>query len=213
MIKINLQNTGKRFNREWIFRSLNLELNQGDSLAILGANGSGKSTIARVMSGFMIPSEGKVRLEVNGLTIEDNNYYQHFSYVAPYLDLLEEFTLTEMLNFHRKFKPIIQNLTTTELISRLGMEKQANKIISQFSSGMKQRVKLILAVMTRVPLTFLDEPTVNLDAQGIEWYRKLLTDYTDERIIVVCSNHQNAEHDFCKQTLQVDHTSFNNQTF
>jgi len=203
MIKLTLQNTGKRFNKEWIFRSLDLELNQEDSLAILGANGSGKSTIARVMSGFMIPSEGKVKLEIEGVTIEDNNYYKHLSYVAPYLDLLEEFTLTEMLNFHRKFKPIVNNHSTAVLISRLGMEKQANKIIAQFSSGMKQRVKLLLAIMTSVPLTFLDEPTVNLDIQGIDWYRNLLADFTDKRIIVVCSNHQNAEHDFCKQTLTV----------
>jgi ABC-type multidrug transport system ATPase subunit len=68
---------------------------------------------------------------------------------------------------------------------------------------MKQRVKLLLAIMTSVPLTFLDEPTVNLDVQGIEWYRNLLADFTDERIIIVCSNHQNAEHDFCKHTLAV----------
>lgn len=203
MIKLTLQNTGKRFNREWIFRSLNLELQLGDSLAILGANGSGKSTIARVMSGFMIPSEGTVQLEVNGEVIDNNNYYKHLSYVAPYLDLPEEFTLTEMLNFHRKFKPILNNLSTSELITRLGMEKQENKIIAQFSSGMKQRVKLLLAIMVRVPLTFLDEPTVNLDAQGIEWYRNLLTEYSDQRITVVCSNHQTAEHDFCLQTLQV----------
>ena len=203
MIKLTLQNTGKRFNREWIFKSLNLELHQGDSLAILGANGSGKSTVARVMSGFMIPSEGTVQLEVNGIKIEDNNFYKHLSYVAPYLDLLEEFTLTEMLNFHRKFKPFPDNLSTSDLISRLGMEKQANKIISQFSSGMKQRVKLLLAIVVAVPLTFLDEPTVNLDTQGIEWYRNLLTDYTDQRIIVVCSNDQSAEHDFCLRTLQV----------
>jgi len=203
MIKLTLQNTGKRFNREWIFRSLNLELQLGDSLAILGANGSGKSTIARVMSGFMIPSEGTVQLEVNGVIITDDNYYKHLSYVAPYLDVLEEFTLIEMLNFHRKFKPIMNNLSTSDLISRLGMEKQTNKIIAQFSSGMKQRVKLLLAIVTQVPLTFLDEPTVNLDAQGIDWYRDLLSDFSDKRIVVVCSNHQTAEHDFCLQTLQV----------
>ena len=203
MIKLTLQNTGKKFNREWIFRSLNLEMRLGDSIAILGANGSGKSTIARVMSGFMIPSEGTVQLEINGVVIEDNNYYKHLSYVAPYLDLLEEFTLTEMLNFHRKFKPMLNNLSTSELISRLGMERQENKIISQFSSGMKQRVKLLLAIMVKVPLTFLDEPTVNLDAQGIDWYRSLLTEYSDQRIIVVCSNDQSAEHDFCLQTLHV----------
>ena len=203
MIKLTLQNAGKRFNREWIFRSLDLVLNHGDSLAILGANGSGKSTIARVMSGFMIPSEGKVKLEIEGVTIEDNSYYKYLSYVAPYLDLLEEFTLTEMLNFHRKFKPIVNNHSTAVLINRLGMEKQANKILAQFSSGMKQRVKLLLAIMTSVPLTFLDEPTVNLDIQGIDWYRNLLDDYTDGRIIIVCSNHQNAEHDFCAQTHMV----------
>ena len=208
MIKLTLQNTGKRFNREWIFRSLNLELQLGDSLAILGANGSGKSTIARVMSGFMIPSEGTVQLEINGVVITSDNYYKHLSYVAPYLDVLEEFTLVEMLNFHRKFKPIRNNLSTAKLINRLGMEKQTNKIIAQFSSGMKQRVKLLLAIATQVPLTFLDEPTVNLDAQGIEWYRDLLSDFSDQRIVVVCSNHQTAEHDFCLKTLQVGDYKF-----
>jgi ABC-type multidrug transport system ATPase subunit len=204
MIKLTLQNSGKRFNREWIFRSLDLTLQQGDSLAVLGANGSGKSTIARVMSGFMIPSEGSVKLEVENVVIEDNYYYKHLSYVAPYLDLPEEFTLTEMLNFHRKFKPIVNDHSTAELIARLRMEKQANKIIAQFSSGMKQRVKLLLAIMTRVPLTFLDEPTVNLDAQGIQWYRSLLADFSDQRILVVCSNSQTEEHDFCRQTLNVE---------
>jgi ABC-type multidrug transport system ATPase subunit len=108
-----------------------------------------------------------------------------------------------MLNFHRKFKPMLNNLSTADLIKRLGMERQENKIIAQFSSGMKQRVKLLLAIMVKVPLTFLDEPTVNLDAQGIEWYRNLLTEYSDQRIVVVCSNDQSAEHDFCLQTLHV----------
>ncbi|MDP4292488.1 MAG: ATP-binding cassette domain-containing protein [Bacteroidota bacterium] len=203
MIRLTLQDTGKRFNREWIFRSLNITLQQGDNLAILGANGSGKSTLARVMSGFMIPSAGNVIFEIEGNVIDSNACYRHLSYAAPYLDLPEEFTLSGMLDFHRKFKPIVNDLSTPDLIARLGMEQHAHKPIVKFSSGMKQRVKLLLAVLTRVPLTFLDEPTVNLDDEGIEWYRNLLAEYADQRILVICSNHQIAEHDFCPKVLHL----------
>lgn len=203
-VNLNLQNIGKRFNRDWIFKGVTIQLNGGDRLAVLGSNGSGKSTIAKIMSGFIIPSEGSVQLTIGNYLVHTDHFYQHLSYSAPYMELPEEFTLTEMINFQRKLKPFINDLSTTEIINKLGMEKQLLKPVVQFSSGMKQRLKLLLALQSEVAITILDEPTVNLDQQGIAWYRQLITECNPERIIIVCSNHQSDEFDFCSQQLLIE---------
>ncbi len=203
-VNLNLQNIGKRFNRDWIFKDVNSQLNGGDRLAVLGSNGSGKSTIAKIMSGFIIPSEGSVQLTIDHKLIHTDQYYQHLSYSAPYLELPEEFTLIEMINFQRKLKSFVNDLSTNEIIHKLGMEKQMFKPIIQFSSGMKQRLKLLLALQSEAAITILDEPTVNLDQQGIAWYRQLITECNSDRIIIVCSNHQPDEFDFCSQQLLIE---------
>lgn len=201
---LNLENIGKRFNRDWIFRGINVQISGGDRIAVMGSNGSGKSTVAKIMSGFVIPSEGSVELTVNNKLIHTDQFYQHFSYAAPYLELPEEFSLVELINFQRKLKPILNDITTQAMISRLGMEKQMNKPVEQFSSGMKQRLKLILALLSDVAITILDEPTVNLDQQGIDWYRQLIGEIDPARIMIVCSNHQSNEYDFCSRHLLIE---------
>lgn len=203
-VNLNLQNIGKRFNRDWIFRGINIQLNSGSRIAVLGSNGSGKSTIAKMMSGFIIPSEGTVQLSIDNKLIHTDQYYQHLSYAAPYLELPEEFTLAELINFQRKLKPFVNDLPTHEIINKLDMEKQINKPVVQFSSGMKQRLKLLLALLSEVAITILDEPTVNLDQQGIAWYRQLITECNSDRMIIVCSNHQSNEFDFCSQQLLIE---------
>ncbi|NWJ49930.1 MAG: ABC transporter ATP-binding protein [Bacteroidetes bacterium] len=203
-INLNLQNIGKRFNREWVFKGVNIQLNGGDRIAVLGSNGSGKSTIAKIMSGFVIPSEGSVQLTVDNKLIHTDQYYQYLSYTAPYLELPEEFTLSEMVNFQRKLRPFINAPSTSEIIQKLGMEKQMHKSIVLFSSGMKQRLKLLLALISEAAITILDEPTVNLDQQGIAWYRQLITECNSDKIIIVCSNHQSDEFDFCSQQLLIE---------
>lgn len=203
-VNLNLQNIGKRFNRDWIFRGINIQLNSGSRIAVLGSNGSGKSTIAKIMSGFIIPSEGTVQLSIDNKLIHTDQYYQHLSYAAPYLELPEEFTLAELINFQRKLKPFVNNLPTNEIINKLDMEKQINKPIVQFSSGMKQRLKLLLALLSEAAITILDEPTVNLDQQGIAWYRQLITECNSDRMIIVCSNNQSNEFDFCSQQLLIE---------
>jgi len=203
-VNLNLRNVGKRFNREWIFRGVNIQLKQGDKIAILGLNGSGKSTIVKIMSGFVIPSEGSVQLTIDNKTVHTDHYYRQISYTAPYLELPEEFTLAQLINFQRKLKPIVNNISTDEIINKLGMERQKNKSVEQFSSGMKQRLKLLLALQSDAAITILDEPTVNLDRQGIEWYRQLIDECNRDRIIIVCSNHQPEEYDFCLQQLMIE---------
>jgi ABC-type multidrug transport system ATPase subunit len=193
---------GKRFNREWIFANLSITLHQGDSLAILGKNGSGKSTLLQCIAGSMEPTTGEVAITHNNQPIPAADAYQVVGIVAPYLELVEEFTTTEMLQFHGKFKTIKAGFTVQSILEALGFTTIAHKPIKQFSSGMKQRMKLALAFYFDNPLLLLDEPCSNLDVQGIQWYQQLCQQFAHQHIFMVGSNDV-AEYAFCKQQLNI----------
>ncbi|WP_421945674.1 ABC transporter ATP-binding protein [Pedobacter sp.] len=200
-MKIVLDNVGRRFNKEWIFRNLSAEFNTGNSYAILGPNGSGKSTLLSVLTGSLTPSEGNISFfDTGDIAVED--IYKYISLAAPYLELVETFTLREIIDFHFKFKNFVPGVDAQSLVSVLGLEKSVNKQIKYFSSGMKQRTKLALACCSDSPILFLDEPTSNLDVQGINWYLELIENFTKERLTIIGSN-QIQEYDFCKEHIQI----------
>jgi ABC-type multidrug transport system ATPase subunit len=203
-MKISLINAGKRFNRDWIFRNIHFEFTAGNSYAITGPNGSGKSTLLQVIGGAMMMSEGKTKYEVGGLKSEVpvDEAYQYISIAAPYLELIEEMTVTEFLEFHGRFKNLLTSLTIKEIIAIIGLERAAHKQIRYYSSGMKQRVKLAQAMFSDVPVVLLDEPCTNLDAEGIELYHKLIEDYTINRLVIVSSNDEQ-EYKFCKEKISI----------
>lgn len=200
-MKITLNNVGRRFNKEWIFRNLTTEFTSGNSYAILGPNGSGKSTLLSALTGSLSPSEGEISFSaVKEIPVE--YIYQQISFAAPYLELVETFTLTEIIDFHFKFKNFAPGIDRKTLISILGLEKSANKEIKYFSSGMKQRTKLALACCSDSPILFLDEPTSNLDVQGEDWYRELIKNFTKDRLTIIGSN-QFREYEFCNMQIQI----------
>lgn len=201
-MKITLSKIGRRFNREWIFRNIDYTFETGKSYAILGINGSGKSTLLQVISGALSQSEGIISYQNNDKQIEIDQVFQYLELATPYLELIEEFTLTEVLDFHFEFKTRRDNLSNKELIALLNMESSKNKQLKYFSSGMKQRVKLILAFCADTPILLLDEPTSNLDEQGINWYHSLIQKFTANRLVIVCSN-QNHEYEFCQNRLHI----------
>jgi len=203
-MKITLDHIGKRFNNDWIFRNLNYTFSVPNNYVILGANGSGKSTMLQLLAGKIQASEGSVKYEINNKIIHDDRVYNFLSYAAPYQELIEEFTLMEMLNLHFKFKKILHSLDLQKIIEILKLGKFRNKPLKYFSSGMKQRVKLILALLSDTQLVMLDEPLSNLDKAGYQWYHDLITKYSNDRMIVVCSNKQEDEYFFCKNVLQVE---------
>lgn len=199
-MQIILEQIGRRFNREWIFKKIDYSFKSGQSYAILGINGSGKSTLLQVISGSLTPSIGNLSYSLNNNEIAVEQVFQQLSIAAPYLELIEEFTLTEVLEFHFNFKTRLNNLTNKDLIELLNMDSSKNKQLKYFSSGMKQRVKLILALCADTPLLLLDEPTSNLDDQGINWYKDLVAKFTSNRLVIVCSN-QAHEYEFCTHQL------------
>lgn len=202
-MKITLQNLGRRFNQEWIFRGIDYTFSSSQSYAILGPNGSGKSTLIKVLTGQLTPSEGKIVYSVDSTQIDIDNIYAHVAIAAPYMELIEEFTLNELLDFHFKFKNYLTGFDSKTIVDLLGMEKSANKGLKFFSSGMKQRVKLALACCSDSKLLFLDEPTSNLDTSGENWYLDLVkSTSSSDRLLIIGSN-QEKEYAFCTEKLSI----------
>lgn len=204
-MEIKLNNAGKKYHREWIFRKVDLTLAKGSKWVILGPNGSGKSTLLQVLSSAVALNEGTVDFYLDDKQIEIEEVYKNISLAAPYLELIEEFTLQEIISFHFKFKKIVHGLSEKDVIQISGLEKEANKVIRFFSSGMKQRLKLTLAILSDTSLLLLDEPCSNLDSNVIEWYQKMTRDYAMNRTIIVASNNQTEEFFFCDNKISIDH--------
>ena len=200
-MRIDLKDAGRRFNQEWIFRNFTYSFHSAGKYAILGPNGSGKSTLLSVILGTLAPSEGTISY-TDGSDIAVEQIYRHISFAAPYLDLVEEFTLQETIDFHFKFKQFHPDIDAVQLMDLLGLAKSQDKALKYFSSGMKQRTKLALACCTNSPLLFLDEPTSNLDKQGMIWYHELIEKFSAGRIVLVGSNQEN-EYSFCDHLIQV----------
>ena len=204
-MQITLSNTGKRFNREWIFRHCSYTFTSGKSYAITGPNGSGKSTLLQVIAGATLHNEGTVDYQTtdNGQQTTDSAYhYKSISIAAPYLELIEEMKAKEMLSFHSKFKPLIQTLSVEEMLKIVGLENAINKQLRYFSSGMKQRLKLAQAFFSNTPVLLLDEPTTNLDADGIALYLHLIKNYTKDKLVIVSSNVKE-EYGFCEEVIEI----------
>lgn len=201
-MEITLSNTGKRYNREWIFRRFNYQFQSGKNYAVTGPNGSGKSTLLQVIAGATLHNEGTI--EYNNGQQKNNNeqHYKNISIAAPYLELIEEMTAKEMLGFHSKFKPLISSLSIQEMLKIVGLENATNKQLRYFSSGMKQRLKLAQAFFSNTPVLLLDEPTTNLDADGIDLYRSLISNYTRNKLVIVSSNVKQ-EYDFCEEVIKI----------
>jgi len=201
-MNIQLSNTGKRFNREWIFRGLDYHFVQGKTYAITGANGSGKSTLLQVIAGALMHSEGNINFSENqNNPLEATLAYANIAIAAPYLELIEEMTAIEFLAFHASFKKLIRPVD--EILQEVNLQTAANKQIRYYSSGMKQRLKLAQAFFSDTTTLLLDEPTTNLDEAGIHLYKSLISKYTTNRLVIVCSNDRN-EYDFCGEVIKID---------
>lgn len=199
---ISLSDAGKRFNREWIFRHFSYQFIKGHSYAITGANGSGKSTLLQVLSGSMHFNEGTCEWKLNDAVVAPEKVFQHISICAPYLEVVEEMTVTEFLDFHQSFKNFLPGITTANAIEMVGLKSASDKQIRYYSSGMKQRVKLAQCILSDTSLVLLDEPCTNLDLTGIDLYNELIEKYCKDRLVIVCSNDK-TEYGFCKEIISI----------
>ena len=188
-MKIILNNISKKYNKKNVFKNFSYEF-ENKYYSITGSNGSGKTTLLKIILGYITPNNGSVTYYSNNSKIEDDNF-GFFSFASPYQELIEEFTLNEIIHFHFKFLNPINKMKENEIISLLELEEYSNIKISNFSTGMKQKLKLGLALFSKCEFTLLDEPCSNLDDKGISWYHKNVEEFLKFKKIIVASNNKN----------------------
>ena len=199
---IQLEQTGKKYNREWIFRGLSFTFQAGKKYAIAGPNGAGKSTLLQTIAGSTVLSEGSIEYRLGDKILAPENAFKNLSICAPYLTLIEEMTALEFLTFHESFKSLMPGITPDTALEIIGLTSAANKQIRYFSSGMKQRIKLAQAIFSDVPVLFLDEPCTNLDETGYALYQSLIQNYASNKLIIVSSNDK-LEYNFCEEVIDI----------
>lgn len=188
MIEIEAGHLSKKFNNYYILKDFNYTFESGACYAIQGGNGAGKSTLVKMLCGFLSPSGGKISYRKNNDTINRNAIYSHVALAAPYSTIIQDFTLRENFDFLAKFKSLPQGLDYKALIDLLEWKDTKIKTISQFSSGMQQKVNVCFAFIAGTPLLFLDEPTSYMDSEARAWYKKMFDLYTPGRTTIVASN-------------------------
>lgn len=196
---IHLADAGKRYRFEWIFRGLDYHFRLGTPTAITGPNGSGKSTLMKVLSGHLSLTKGVVQYHP---PTTPEQVYEKIAYAAPYIDLIEEFTLQELVEFHARLKPFSDGIDSRSFVEMLELEKARHKEIRFFSSGMKQRLKLGLAICAKAPVLLLDEPSVTLDAQAIEWFHRLFATVAPHKTCIIATNDP-SDLDLCSSQLNI----------
>ena len=199
---IQLENLTKRFNQERVFEKINYTFETGNHYAITGSNGSGKSTLIQIIAGSTLPSSGSLKYSNGGQNIPVEDVFKDVSMATPYMDIIQEFTLVELLEFHFKFKRLASNKTISDIIEDAYFIGSENKYIKNFSSGMKQRLKLALAFYSDTPILLLDEPTSNFDEKAIDWYSNNIKNIKN-RLLIIASN-QPEEYKSCSYKLDIE---------
>jgi heme exporter protein A len=209
-ISFQAENLTKKFDRKLIFQDIGFSLTAGDSLAITGKNGAGKSTLIKILSGTLNQSSGTTNLNINGKPVERRHYYMYAGLVSPYLNLYDEFTGYENLKFISSIRgghgenTMEKNINA--VLEKTGLYERRNDILRIYSSGMKQRLKIAFAILHNPVILLLDEPTGNLDTEGIKLVDEIVNEARRNRILIVATN-DNYEKSYCEKEIKINNSS------
>ena len=201
-VKLVVKNLKKDFDRKTILKDLNFSLTNEDSLAITGKNGSGKSTLIKILSNIFMQTSGSVNITIDNTLIERQNFYKYIGLISPYLNLYDEFSGLENLRFTAKLRDLNADCINST-ITRVGLWERRNDLVKIYSSGMKQRLKLAFALMHDPEILLLDEPTSNLDAEGVRFVDTVAEEYRSRGILIIATNDEH-ERSLCKGELNLD---------
>jgi heme exporter protein A len=190
VLKIVAEKVGKKFGLRTIIKGIDLEIESGSSLVITGPNGSGKTTLIRMLCGLVRPTEGKVTYFVNGQKpMLQEKTFAYIGLVGPYLELYEDLTANENIRFFAGLKNIdFQDPRIDDLFERFGLHSYRNQVIKGYSSGMRQRLKYIFALLAQPEVLFLDEQTSNLDSAGSEQVYTIMQEQKEDKILIFATN-------------------------
>lgn len=190
MTTFTAENISKEFNKKKLFDGVSFSLSQHSSLAITGKNGTGKSTLLKILCGLLSPTKGNWELVINENKIPSQECYKHIGLVSPYLNLYDEFSGAENLEYIGKMRGLSSDFqgNIDELLHNFALHKHRKKEVRYYSSGMKQRLKYCAALLHKPEILFLDEPQSNLDVDGIEVVRTYMKKQTETGILIFATN-------------------------
>lgn len=203
-LALRAKGVGKDFNRRPVFRDLTFEVSSGEALAVTGKNGAGKSTLLKILSGLLTPTKGRVTYHADGSITDLDVLRPRMGFVSPYLQLYDEFSASENLD-------VLSRIRSTDHVSQPKVESlfrifnlwhRRHDDVRTFSSGMKQRLKYILALAHDPLVLFLDEPTANLDEDGADAVRTIALEVQQSSILVVATNDER-EAAWCGKRIHV----------
>lgn len=190
-MNVELTDIGKKYDQSWIFRGLSAEFKSNTIYGFVGQNGSGKSTLLQIVSGFVTPNEGQIDYTDPNISVDQ--VYRRLSMCTPYMELPVELTVEECIENQQRFKPYRNGHTISDILQITDLGDHRKKQLTKLSSGMKQRLKLALALLANSSLLLLDEPCSNLDSTWSAWFNRCLTENAQDRTIIICSNSQDIE--------------------
>lgn len=196
-MEILATNLSKKFRQEFVIRDFSHHFKAGNSYAITGPNGSGKSTLLQLIAQFTLPNSGKI--EMKG--IDPELVYTQITYAAPYVELIEEYTLSEHLAILVKNNYLPSSIDLDTLENFIDLQPGRFKLIKNYSSGMRQKIKLGFALLSERPVLLLDEPTTNFDEQAKKWFFNRLNDQR-HKLIIIASNEM-SEIEFCSEKIAI----------
>jgi len=203
MMHIAFNGVSKRFGQTRILNDFSHEFVAGKAYHIAGPNGSGKSTFLKIVCGNITPDKGTVLFLENNSPVELEELAIKTAFCAPYIDLLDELTGREQIAFHQSFQSFLPHASVMDEVKNAGIAHALDKPLRLYSSGMKQRLKLILTFLSNSPLLLLDEPCSNLDESGRQFYASLAERYIQNRLVLVASNNMLEEHFFCGERVDI----------
>ncbi|MEJ2430579.1 MAG: heme ABC exporter ATP-binding protein CcmA [Deltaproteobacteria bacterium] len=189
MYSLEVNDLCKHYTGTLLFKDITFELHPGEVLSITGWNGSGKSTLLRIIAGLVRPTSGKVEMFFQGESIPKESRRRFVGMVAPAFSLYEELTALENLEFFCKVRGIAyERKVCLARMEQTGLSENAHKLCRNYSSGMKQRLKLAQALLHNPPLLLLDEPGCNLDSKGMEVVEKIISAQRQRGMAIIASN-------------------------
>lgn len=201
-VVLRAENLTKKFNRKIIFEKLNFELFQGSSTAITGRNGSGKSTLIKIIANLISSSSGNLHISHNSEQVKKENFYRYTGFVSPYLNLYDEFTGRENLEIVADIRGISRE-NIDNVLRRVGLYDRRNDLLKIYSSGMKQRLKIAFSILHNPQILLLDEPTSNLDSDGVGIVDDIADEYKKDRILIIATNDSH-EKSLCENEINLN---------
>ena len=198
---IQSQNLSKSFGRRLIFKDINFTWQENGIYGISGPNGSGKSTLVKIIAGLIAASAGKINHKNSGGEIIAEKLHNHIGFVSPYLVLYEEFSAWENLTIFSKIRSVPFNKEKVNYyLSQFLLENRKDDLVKTYSSGMKQRLKFVFALMHSPDVLIFDEPTSNLDEEGKKVVYEIILEEGKNRIVIVASNEMK-DLELCQEVL------------